>query len=964
MENNLDRDLTQIVTYILENENALPKKLDESRPKKPRLSEGCLDTTLQFSSPKTPVAKRKAKDVVTPTRPKNRYFDIPGVDVVNFLANEFSWMRLPVLRTLYRGAPNLVGLLITCFFFDNSLGSMPCFNSVWDYYRIHCTASQLNMAKHSLSAPRRCSSTNAFESPKIVVAVKQFEKKLMEIAASNPQCFEGLIWRNSNVTDLLSRDNSDAVFECLVCDNEIPMKNGFSCKSSGCHVNEAAGNAQPSTSKAVQNTQEHMFCVDCIRGQAKASVGEALLDPELRGIKCMASDCSNPILYEKIKAYLPRSIRYMLEKRIADQNVCTAVENLERCTKCGFAVIMEVPKEENKVFKCLSCDYEFCRYCELDWIRHFGLSCKEAEVKSGDALRKQTEIKLNEAVIRKCPSCHLAFVKESQCNKMRCRCGMTMCYICRTINIDYDHFCGHVRDPKIPNCTQCVTKRCLLWEDYRQYDEEAKKKFLLLLPHASSGCVGRDQQNFISFLHCRGSKQNGIGFHRAITAIAAFREVQGVRSIALILQAIPSLPSLKDDPDVEAKLPKRLQRFRGFASIEFEGMEYMSPQDFLDSLVLDEPKERVFRRVLKKDQLKKMLRQTPPLRKGSDKMFRNLGENGIISYAEYLFLLTLLTKSRSSFDVAFTMFDDDDNMQIDKFEFLKIRSLLILSVRMVIEPEEVVMPGVENIPQQWNRSHEELNALGISAVNSVADVINLQTFAEDRLEELMSHSNRLLSATKENTEECLDVSERNRLDREDKKETVREDTTIVVHLFGHNGRNCLTFDQFQVFYSNLQKELIEIEFEEFARGKSEISSVDFARLVLRYSMLHKNDQSPYIRRIYERCKNADEGITLQQFEQFSMFLNNLEDFTKAVRLYTAADIPVSRSEFVRAVKCSTGFELDAHLVDTLYKIFDANEDDKLSYSEFIAIMNDGCTEDLRTTAEGILLLDGCLSEIV
>lgn len=83
-----------------------------------------------------------------------------------------------------------------------------------------------------------------------------------------------------------------------------------------------------------------------------------------------------------------------------------------------------------------------------------------------------------------------------------------------------------------------------------------------------------------------------------------------------------------------------------------------------------------------------------------------------------------------------------------------------------------------------------------------------------------------------------------------------------------------------------------------------------------------------------------KGITLQQFEQFSMFLNNLEDFSKAVRLYTAADIPVSRSEFVRAVKCSTGLELDPHLVDVLYKIFDANNDNKLSYSEFIEIMND------------------------
>jgi hypothetical protein len=173
-----------------------------------------------------------------------------------------------------------------------------------------------------------------------------------------------------------------------------------------------------------------------------------------------------------------------------------------------------------------------------------------------------------------------------------------------------------------------------------------------------------------------------------------------------------------------------------------------------------------------------------------------------------------------------------------------------------------------------------------------------------------------------------------------KRERRAPDTTMVLHLFGHSGKASLTFEEFEFFYYNLQRELIEIEFHEFARGKSEVSAVDFARLVLRYSVLHKSDQSPYIRRVYERSQIDEKGITLHQFEQFSMFLNNLEDFSKAVRLYSSADIPVNKTEFIRAVKCSTGFDLDAHLVDVLYQIFDANGDDKLSYSEFIAIMND------------------------
>uniref|UniRef100_A0A1I7ZXL9 EF-hand domain-containing protein n=1 Tax=Steinernema glaseri TaxID=37863 RepID=A0A1I7ZXL9_9BILA len=193
-------------------------------------------------------------------------------------------------------------------------------------------------------------------------------------------------------------------------------------------------------------------------------------------------------------------------------------------------------------------------------------------------------------------------------------------------------------------------------------------------------------------------------------------------------------------------------------------------------------------------------------------------------------------------------------------------------------------------------------------------------------------------------------------EKKENKEVPIQDTTILIHLFGQKGNNSLGFDQFQLFYNNLQRELMEIEFHEFARGKTEISPMNFARLVLRYSMIHQDDYTTYINRVQDRSCVDDAGVDLEQFEQFSLFLNNLAEFTVAVRLYTAADMPVSRSEFIRAVKCSTGHELDPHLVDILYRIFDANGDGRLSYSEFIAVMNDrlhrGFKSNSKMTAMG------------
>ncbi|VDK60684.1 unnamed protein product, partial [Cylicostephanus goldi] len=95
---------------------------------------------------------------------------------------------------------------------------------------------------------------------------------------------------------------------------------------------------------------------------------------------------------------------------------------------------------------------------------------------------------------------------------------------------------------------------------------------------------------------------------------------------------------------------------------------------------------------------------------------------------------------------------------------------------------------------------------------------------------------------------------------------------------------------------------MEIEFHEFARGKPTISPMDFARLVLRYTVVHQDDYHTYINRVKERTSPDDKGVTLSQWSRFSLFLNNLEEFATAVRLYANADMPVSPAEFARAVQ--------------------------------------------------------------
>lgn len=120
----------------------------------------------------------------------------------------------------------------------------------------------------------------------------------------------------------------------------------------------------------------------------------------------------------------------------------------------------------------------------------------------------------------------------------------------------------------------------------------------------------------------------------------------------------------------------------------------------------------------------------------------------------------------------------------------------------------------------------------------------------------------------------------------------------------------------------------------------------------------------YLDRLLDRVKD-EKGITFEEFRIFCQFLNTLDDFVIAMRMYTLADHPISKGkfswcstklitvfifltlfptyfidEFHRAVKICTGTSLSPHLVHTVFALFDDDGDGLLTYQEFIAIMKD------------------------
>lgn len=73
------------------------------------------------------------------------------------------------------------------------------------------------------------------------------------------------------------------------------------------------------------------------------------------------------------------------------------------------------------------------------------------------------------------------------------------------------------------------------------------------------------------------------------------------------------------------------------------------------------------------------------------------------------------------------------------------------------------------------------------------------------------------------------------------KEKKIENTALVIHFFGKDGTEILEYETFRQFIVNLQEEILKIEFNKLSRGLPNITELDFAKFVLRYSYLDSYD---------------------------------------------------------------------------------------------------------------------------
>ncbi|BGP50210.1 hypothetical protein JCM10450v2_006126 [Rhodotorula kratochvilovae] len=232
---------------------------------------------------------------------------------------------------------------------------------------------------------------------------------------------------------------SGAYFECGCCFADAGLSQMVAC-AEGCQ-----------------------FCKECARMNADSQIGMRKYV-----LPCMStSGCKSTFLESEYPLFLPRKSIAALHKIKQEKEVDeAALEGLEKCPFCIFAMIIE--NEHERLFHCQheGCRVVSCRGCKKK--DHLPATCAEASEDAKLSTVHRVEEAMSEALIRRCPKpgCGEPYVKEpGTCNKVRCSsCTTLSCYICNKVIDGYQHFKNPGSNLPVGTTVE-VGSTCELWDD-------------------------------------------------------------------------------------------------------------------------------------------------------------------------------------------------------------------------------------------------------------------------------------------------------------------------------------------------------------------------------------------------------------------------------------------------------------------------------------------------------------------
>ncbi|XP_045534321.1 calcium uptake protein 1 homolog, mitochondrial isoform X1 [Papilio machaon] len=308
--------------------------------------------------------------------------------------------------------------------------------------------------------------------------------------------------------------------------------------------------------------------------------------------------------------------------------------------------------------------------------------------------------------------------------------------------------------------------------------------------------------------------------------------------------------------------------FRYFATVKLsigENTEvYMTPDDFLRAITpgMKQPDGLGLDQYRRYDP--KSITQRLNLDLDEDSIFYKLGSSGLITFSDYIFLLTVLSTSRRHFEIAFRMFDLNGDGDVDCEEFEKVAALI----------------RQQSSIGSRHRDHANTGNT-FKGINSA----------------------------------------------------------LTTYFFGPKLNEKLTIEKFLDFQQQLQKEILSLEFQRKQPDENgRITEADFAELLLAYAGYPAKKKARMLKRVKKMFRDHGVGITKDDYLKFFHLLNNINDVDTALTFYHIAGASIDQPTLRHVARTVAHVDLDPHVINVVFTIFDENMDGQLSNREFVAVM--------------------------
>nr|XP_032511347.1 calcium uptake protein 1 homolog, mitochondrial-like isoform X4 [Danaus plexippus plexippus] len=308
--------------------------------------------------------------------------------------------------------------------------------------------------------------------------------------------------------------------------------------------------------------------------------------------------------------------------------------------------------------------------------------------------------------------------------------------------------------------------------------------------------------------------------------------------------------------------------FRYFATLQAQHHDqhevFMTPDDFLRSMTpgVKQPDGLGLDQYRRYDP--KTVSHRLNLDLDEDSIFYKLGSSGLITFSDYIFLLTVLSTSRRHFEIAFRMFDLNGDGDVDCEEFEKVAALI----------------RQQSSIGSRHRDHANTGNT-FKGINSA----------------------------------------------------------LTTYFFGPKLNEKLTIEKFLDFQHQLQNEILSLEFQRKQPDENgRITEADFAELLLAYAGYPAKKKARMLKRVKKMFRDHGVGITREDYLKFFHLLNNINDVDTALTFYHIAGASIDQPTLRHVARTVAHVDLDPHVINVVFTIFDENLDGQLSNREFVAVM--------------------------